>query len=291
MALSRTDPRNAVLANAVRWLMVARKEGHWETTQETAWSVLALTEYMQSTGELQGNYTYQANVNGKAIGDGKVDKSNVDQPKTLSVAIKDLVQNAANDLVITRAAGDGRLYYSAYLNYYLPADNIPALNKGILIARQYQAVDPQTLKPTGQIIQSARVGDYVRVTLTLIAPNDLHYLVMEDPLPAGFEAVDNTLKTSSAAAQTPQLKEKQQEASETDRWFRPYWVYWANTEVRDDRVAMFATYLGRGTYEYSYLMRASITGEFRTLPARAWQMYFPDIFGRSSGTSFTVTEQ
>ncbi len=288
MALSRTDPRNAALANAVRWLMVARKEGHWETTQETAWSVLALTEYMQSTGELQGNYAYQAAVNGKTIGDGKVDKASVDQPATFSVAIKDLVQNAANDLVITRGAGDGRLYYSAFLNYYLPADNIPALNRGILVARQYEAVDPQTLKPTGQIIQSAKIGDYVKVTLTVIAPNDLHYLVMEDPLPAGFEAVDATLKTSSAAAQTPQLKEKQPEQTIEDRWFRPYWYYWAHTDVRDDRVAMFATYLGRGTYEYSYLVRASIMGEFRTLPARAWEMYFPDVFGRSSGTAFTV---
>ena len=54
MALGRADPKNALLANAVRWLMVARKEGHWETTQVTAWSVLALTEFMAATGELSG---------------------------------------------------------------------------------------------------------------------------------------------------------------------------------------------------------------------------------------------
>lgn len=288
MALSRTDPKNATLANAVRWLMVARKEGNWQTTQDTAWSVLALTEYMQSTGELQASYNYQATVNGKSIGDGKVDKTNVDESKIFSVAIKDLVQGAANDLNITRSAGDGRLYYSAFLNYYLPADNLSALNKGIIVARQYGAVDPLTLKPTGQVIQSAKIGDYVRVTLTLIAANDVHYLVLEDPLPAGFEAVDNTLKTSSSAAETPQLKEKQPEKTASDRWFVPYWSYWSNTEVRDDRVAMFATFLGRGTYEYSYIMRASLAGEFRTLPARAWEMYFPDVFGRSSGTVFKV---
>ncbi len=288
MALSRVDPKNALIANAVRWLLVGRKEGHWQTTQETAWSVLALTEYMLSTGELQASYTYQATVNGKAIGNGKVDKTNVDQPSTFSVAIKDLVQNAANDLSITRSAGDGRLYYTAFLNYYLPADNMPALNRGIIVARQYQAVDPKTLKATGQLIQSAKVGDYVKATLTLVAPNDLYYLVLEDPLPAGFEAVDNTLKTSSYVVETPQLKEKESEQSSWDRWYRPYRYYWANTEVRDDRVAMFATYLGRGTYEYSYVMRASLAGEFRALPARAWEMYFPDVFGRSSGTLFTV---
>ena len=83
MALARTDPKNATLANAVRWLMVARKEGHWETTQETAWSVLGLTEFMVATGELNANYAFQVTLNGTSIGNGSVDKSNLDQDKTL----------------------------------------------------------------------------------------------------------------------------------------------------------------------------------------------------------------
>src|SRR5512139_1990747 len=87
MALARADPKNAVLANAVRWLMAARKGGHWQTTQETAWSVIALTDYMLSTGELQASYNYQAFLNGKAIGQGRVDKVNLDQPAKYNVAI------------------------------------------------------------------------------------------------------------------------------------------------------------------------------------------------------------
>jgi uncharacterized protein YfaS (alpha-2-macroglobulin family) len=72
------------------------------------------------------------------------------------------------------------------------------------------------------------------------------------------------------------------------RWFMPYWGFWAHSEIRDDRVAVFATSLGRGVYEYTYTMRASVAGEFRTLPARAWEMYFPDVFGRSAGATFVV---
>lgn len=293
MALARTDPKNETLANAVRWLMVARKEGHWETTQETAWSVLGLTEFMVETGELNANYTYQVTVNGAAIGAGSVDRSNVDQTKILSVAIKDLVQNQANSLLITRAGDSGNLYYSAYLQYYLPTDKIQPLNRGILVGREYTAVDQQTLKPTDKLITTANVGDYVQVRLTLIAPADLNYLILEDPLPAGFEAVDTTLKTSSAAASGPQLNEKCPDCpAPTDNdyasFYQPFWTYWAHSEVHDDRVAVFATYLGRGTYEYTYLMRASVAGEFRVLPTRAWEMYFPEVFGRSEGTLFTV---
>jgi uncharacterized protein YfaS (alpha-2-macroglobulin family) len=243
---------------------------------------------MLSTGELQANYAYHVTVNGKNLGDFKAERANVDQPVNISLAIKDLVQNAANEVAITRDAGDGKLYYSAYLNYFLPVENMAPVNRGVIVARQYEALDPQTLKPTGKLVNSAKIGDYVQVRLTIVAPNDLHYLILEDPLPAGFEAVDTTLKTSSIAARGPALNEKRDTTTPDDPWSRPYWYYWADTEVRDDKVAAFSTFLSRGTYEYTYTMRASVSGEFRTLPARASEMYFPDVFGRSAGYNFTV---
>jgi uncharacterized protein YfaS (alpha-2-macroglobulin family) len=291
MALTRASKSGGLtplLGGAVRWLMTARLESHWATTQETAWSVLALTEYMQASGELAGNFTYQVLVNGKMQGgDVKVDNTTIDQPQHQTVPLKDLVVDAANELLITRGAGDGKLYYSANLRYYLAAENLPALNKGIIVGRQYYAVDQQTLKPSDTAIAAAKVGEYVQVKLAIVAPTDLYYLALEDPLPAGFEAVDTTLKTTSVAAQGGQLKE-QGTPQPGDPWFRPYWSYWANTQVRDDKVALFATYLGRGTYEYTYLMRASVAGTFRSLPARAWEMYFPEVMGRSEGARFQV---
>lgn len=288
-ALSRVNPKNTTLANAVRWLMSVRKADHWETTQETAWSVLGLTEFMLATVELNANYNYEAILNSQSLGSGSVDKSNVEQSKAFEVAMKDLVTNAANQLVITRTPGPGNLYYSAFLNYFLPADKIQALDRGIIVGRQYFAVDQATLKPTDKVISSANVGDYVQVRLTIIASTDLNYLQLQDPLPAGFEAVDTTLKTSSSAASGPELKLEQPECSDCASYYRPYWSYWAHSEVRDDRVAAFATFLGRGTYEYTYMMRASVSGNFRALPTTASEMYFPDVFGRSQGAAFTVT--
>jgi len=38
--LSRLEPKSDLLPNTVRWLMAAREEGHWESTQDTAWSLL-----------------------------------------------------------------------------------------------------------------------------------------------------------------------------------------------------------------------------------------------------------
>ena len=73
-----------------------------------------------------------------------------------------------------------------------------------------------------------------------------------------------------------------------DRW--PSWGYLSHSEIRDDRVALFATDLPAGTYHYTYLARATSPGVFQTLPAIAAQMYAPEIFGRSAGALFTVRE-
>jgi hypothetical protein len=288
LGIARVDPQNALLKNAVRWLMTQRAQGHWGTTQETAWSVLGLTEYMKQSGELNADYTYEVTVNNKALGQETVSKDNVTENKTFSVAMKDLLTSAANELLFTRTEGPGNLYYSAFLNYYLPAENMPALDRGILVARQYFKVDQATLKPTAQQITSANVGDYVQVKLTIIAPTNLHYLLVEDPLPSGFEAVDTSLKTTSAGASAPELEKDIRDCEACKQYYYPYWYYWSNTELRDDRVALFADYLSTGTYEYTYLMRASVSGNFTVLPTTAQQMYEPDVFGRSNGARFVV---
>jgi uncharacterized protein YfaS (alpha-2-macroglobulin family) len=171
----------------------------------------------------------------------------------------------------------GQLYYALYLRYFLPVEDVKALDRGIIIARQYAPVEEPE-----RYVDSARVGDVIQVKLTIIAPNDLHYLVVEDPLPAGCEALDTSLKTTSSAYRAPVLAGHDGRA--------PYWWYFTESELRDEKVALFATYLAKGTYEYTYLMRASVAGRFRTMPARAYEMYFPEVFGRSDGGVFTVSE-
>ena len=67
------------------------------------------------------------------------------------------------------------------------------------VSRQYfdAACDPLT--ETCEPITTVTSDQQVRVELTIIAPNDLTYAVIEDPLPAGAEAIDPNLETSSTA--------------------------------------------------------------------------------------------
>jgi uncharacterized protein YfaS (alpha-2-macroglobulin family) len=197
---------------------------------------------------------------------------------------------AGNRLVVERPepradqSGEGQLYYTAHLRYYLPADHVQALERGIVIARQYS--------PSGeprQYVDSARVGDVIKVKLTIVAPTDLYYVVVEDPLPAGFEGVDLSLKTTSVVGEQPELQNMSVE--EEYHWYGWGWWWFSHSEMRDEKVALFAQYLPRGTYEYTYLMRASVPGEFLVMPATASEMYFPEVFGRSDGAKFTVAPE
>ena len=302
MALARVNPQDATLPNVVRWLMSARTvDGGWRTTQETAWALLALAEYMRGRDEKDSAYRYSVGLNGKDLTTGQVSAGNLAESQRVFQPLQDLQATVGNNLTLTKE-GRGNLYYMAHLTTYVPAEQTPALDKGILVGRQYLAVDPATLKPTGKAAESVRVGDYVLARITLVAPETLHYVVVEDPLPAGFEAVDVSLRTASQAAQRPTLHQGEPtpapmagaagvgggENAPIQTFDQPYWSFWTHSEVRDNRVALYATQVSPGVYEYTYLMRAAAPGQFKALPATAYEMYFPERFGRSAAASFPI---
>ena len=56
--------------------MSARNADRWETTQENAWAIIGLTDWMAATGELEGNYDWQVTLNGQPLGEGTVTPDN-----------------------------------------------------------------------------------------------------------------------------------------------------------------------------------------------------------------------
>jgi hypothetical protein len=270
--------------------MVARKAGHWETTQETAWALIGLTDYMVATGELEADYTYVLALNDTVLEQRDVTRDDVGETFKVEVPILDLLAQEASRLWVVRPeptggqSGDGRLYYAMYLRYFLPVEDVQARSRGIMVARQYEPVncEEETCPP----VDETAVGEVLRVRITLVAPNDLHYVVLEDPLPAGCEAVDRSLKTTTVVSEDPRLENKNQQYG----WGYYGWGWWwfNHSEVRDEKVALFADTLPRGTYEYTYLIRASVPGKFQTMPTVAYEMYFPEVWGRGDGGQFTV---
>ncbi|MEO8392350.1 MAG: Ig-like domain-containing protein [Chloroflexota bacterium] len=270
-------PDSDLIPNIVRYLMVERKGDAWETTQETAWSLLALTDWMVVSGELQPNYFYEARLN-DTVAQGIASPESVGDSSQLRVQVGDMLNDQVNNLIISRDEGPGVLYYSAHLTVDLPVAEIQALNRGIIVERRY------TLPGSDTPITSAQVGDNVQVRLTVIAPNDLHYVVIEAPIPAGADAVNPNLNTSQQIGTKPELNPAD---PLSQGWG---WWYFSNIEFRDQKVVLSSSYLPAGTYEYVYTIRAGLAGTFNVIPATGSEFYFPEVYGRSAGSTFTIED-
>jgi hypothetical protein len=268
MALLQVNPTDELLPNVVRWLMIARQGDHWASTQETTWAVMALTDWMVATQELEGNYRYSIAVNNVTATEGQVTPATIREGALLTIDVQDLLLDALNQVTISRDAGQGSLYYTAHLQLKLDASEVTALNRGIGVQREFLI--------NGQNVTAAQVGDIITVRLTVNVPETIYYAVIEAPIPAGTEIMDYTLQTT-ARADRP-----------TDpRYFWQSW-YWDHRDTRDETVNLYADVLYPGTYIYSYEIRASVAGTFQVLPAHAFAFYFPEVFGRSAGGLFTV---
>ena len=275
-ALVKLRPQSDLIPNVVRWLMIARTADAWETTQETAWAVMALTDWMETTGELNPDYTYTAALNAEMLVEGAATPDTVRDTQRLVVTVGDLLKDQANLLTIARTDGPGVLYYTAYLRVFLPVPEIEPLNRGIVVERRY------TRPGDDAPITEARVGELVQVRLTIIAPNALHYAVIEDPIPAGAQAVNPNLSTEQQIGTRPGL-------SSSDPLSRGWgWWWFSNTEFRDEKVVLYSTYLPAGTYEYVYTMRAGLPGVYNVIPPVGYQFYLPEVYGRGAGSAFTI---
>ena len=74
-------------------------------------------------------------------------------------------------------------------------------------------------------------------------------------------------------------------------WADDSWSWWfARREVRDEKVAFFATQWGGDSdpREFVYTLRAEVPGTKHVPAASAALLYFPEIRGQSAGAELTV---
>jgi uncharacterized protein YfaS (alpha-2-macroglobulin family) len=174
--------------------------------------------------------------------------------------------------------GAGRLYFAATLlaARALDGDMAPAKEssgRSISVQREYRPLDSRDSAE----LTAFQAGELVEVQLTLDVPEESWYVVVDDPLPAGFEALNERLGTTSHMASAYQ---------------EPVY-YWRDLgynrkDVRDERVTMFIAHLEPGERTLSYLARAITAGEFVALPTEVHAMYEPEIWSRSDSMHVRV---
>jgi uncharacterized protein YfaS (alpha-2-macroglobulin family) len=288
-AMSRVDPEHPLIEETARWLVVALNTDVCRTELEKTQAIVALSSFVQSTGERGASFPYNVRLNDAPVMGGVLESTGGIDQESKKLSITELTRGKTSLLSLGRDfTSKGRMYYALNLRYVTPAQSVEALNRGFAVSHQYSLLDAPDAT-----ISSAHVGDVVRVELTVMLPADRNYVVVEDLLPAGLEPIDPNLKIVDPALKA-QLENDRRAANRPEGldyvapWHRWYYDPWQQADMLDDRVRLTTDALAKGVYEFVYYARATTPGDFYVAPAHAEESYFPEVFGRSDSGRFEV---
>jgi len=294
--LAQLDSANPVVFNAVRYLAAHRNaKGLWSMGHENAWAMMALNEAMVGFGDLTADFAFHATLNGGPLASGDVSGNQVLVPTNAQVPLEFLSPTLPNLLTIQREDGVGRLYYRAVLNVNRPVEDVKPIDAGMTIDRVYRSSDctSDSTNSSGRKcppLSTLQLGSDKPVTaqLTLVLPHDSHYVMVEDFIPAGMEILNRSLKTSQQGIEETNASAQVQ--FDDSNPFADGWGWWLfhEPQIRDDGILFSADYLPAGTYVLTYTLIPLQTGEYRVLPAHAWESFFPEVQGTSAGAVFEI---
>jgi uncharacterized protein YfaS (alpha-2-macroglobulin family) len=255
-ALLQIDPDSPLAPKTLDWLIRVQQDGHWRTPQETAAVVVALTDYLIVKGERIPDHRYQVLVNGQVVGSGVSTRENMAVP--VKFVVTELLEGD-NEVKLIKE-GKERLHYALTLHHHWPRESLETARAlgGPSLYREY--FDPTTNEPQTEY----GVGDLIGVRLTVGAPEEMWYVTVEDPLPAGVEAIEGSLEAESGQGSP---------------------IHFEKGEVK---VALFIQRVEAGEHVYHYLARATVPGRFRSMPALVYPVYEPNLWGRSASELLQV---
>ncbi len=236
-SLIEVDPDNSQVPVMARHISQQLKQRNWYSTQECAFSFLALGKLARTAGK--STVTAELKVNGKTTGkfDGK--------------DIKLSAKNLNGHVVDITTKGNGKLYYFWQSEGISTSGQYKEEDNYIKVRRQFydrygRKIDNNIFKQNDLII--------VQISLEKIYSGAVENIAVTDILPAGFE-IEN-----------PRTKE----IPGMD-WIKDA-AYPLSLDVRDDRINLFVN-LYANKQNYYYAVRAVSLGEYVMGPVGADAMY------------------
>ena len=267
-AYSQIQPSSDLIPGMVRWLMAQRRSQGWGTTNETSFAILGLTDHLLATSfnEAAANTGYAVLVNGQTVANGTLGRG--EPAVSLTIPMEQLTVGE-NQIVLTQG-GAGQLYFVANGRMFVPRGEIEAAGE-VRVTRRY--LDGET----GQPLETIEPGQLVQIRLTVDLPENGSYIIIEDSLPGGLEALNEGLNTNSHVADAYNNAQY--------RWQHLGYNY---KEVHGDRVSFFITEMDGRLRTITYYARATQAGNFTAMPTEVYAMYNLALWGRSASDQLTI---
>jgi alpha-2-macroglobulin len=262
--LTHADAGSPLLEGAAQWLVLNRNGGYWwSSTEQTAMVLFGLVDYLAASQELNADFDVDVQLNGASLGKHHFTAADAASGVDLTLDVTAAQLHPGSNAVVVTKQGTGRAYWTVQGKYYSTEQKF--YQQGTLslnLTRDYFKLVPTnqggkieySLQPLkGPVVP----GDTLAVHLA-VNGSPTKYLLIEDPIPAGTEFVQNEDSYNLGDKPTN-------------------WDYWyTRREFFDDRAAIFATE-SSGRHESFYLLKVVNPGSFAISPANVQPMYQPGI--------------
>ncbi|MEM9189354.1 MAG: MG2 domain-containing protein [Myxococcota bacterium] len=229
--------------------------GRWTTTYQNAWALSAFADYART--RTAGPLNVELTVDGRALRRRTIPGGQV-------FHLSRRLSRVPEGTLALRT--DGPAFYSVRLVRARPPTEADAVSEGFEVVREF--IDYESGTP----IERARVGELIKVKVTVRAQQSTEHVAVVAPIPSGTEIVNTSLETEAGVRGGTSYRHGR----------------FGHVDLRDDQAEAFATRLGQETATFEFLVRATRRGTFEVPSATVEAMYDPTRYARSNRSSFTV---
>lgn len=249
-------------------------KGYWNSTADTGIALLALAEYFKKTqtGEKENVDVVIKTISGeRTVNTGKYG------------VVTELSQDELLDEKGFTLVCQDKVLVNWSLEYSYPdlENRKDDLHHGFSIEKTFRNLNGE---------EEIHVGDLIKVTVEFedkFSDDEkysiLHYLAIEDPIPAGFIPVNSSLKNDSLPA-----SERDNEEAYCGWREGAYTFYADHQEMQNDKLVAFKNRFWSGRFRLVYYVRAVCEGDFKMKPTRISLMYDPEIYGMTAPKTISV---
>ena len=252
----------------MRGAIERQERGRWFTTTANAWAAVVLDRFGRKfertpvSGITRATLGEAAAQHQWATEDTANTATSVNTP--LSLAWPATPTN--DDKLAVNHEGTGSPWATVQVLAAVPVETPVAF--GYKVSRE---VKPIQEKIPGKVSR----GDLWRVTISVEGDQDMTWVVISDPIPAGAKILgDGDGRDSSIATQDEDTRSRRLWPTFVERTFGFFRAYY---EV-----------VPKGHFQIDYTVRINNAGEFSLPPTRVEAMYAPDVFGEAPNAKVVV---
>jgi alpha-2-macroglobulin len=255
--LLKVDPAHPFLFQMLLGVVNEKKSGSYISSRQGVAILKVLKAYQETFALATKPVNAKLFMNDKEVIQSVLD---FDKPQDeLSIPVAKLPENVK--LKFKKESGHVFFYDMKY-HYALKKFRPFGLEQGISIHREYHDLEGGKVLP-----KDLKHGETYKVILNFFFADNTDYLVVEEPIAAGLEPINFALKNVRRS-----LRNKNSTSSSFS---------WRLThrEFHDKKILLFADHINRGFYEFSYFVNVTNAGNYLVPPAKAMEMYDPEVFG------------